>query len=241
MFSKIIFVIAVAAVCAQDHHQHGHEQGHAYSSQSIIRHDISHGHEDSHGHQESQGYHGDSHGHHEISQGYHGASQGHHEISQGYHGGEHIVHQQPIHYVPIAVHHQAPIAVHHEAPVAVHHAAPIAVHHEAPIAVHHEAPAVHHVESAHHEKEHHHGEHHVDYYAHPKYEYEYKIEDPHTGDNKYQHESRDGENVKGVYSLHDSDGSIRTVEYSADKHNGFNAVVKTETKHSHGHEHQYHH
>lgn len=31
--------------------------------------------------------------------------------------------------------------------------------------------------------------------------------------------------VKGQYSVVEADGSIRTVEYTADKHNGFNAVV----------------
>lgn len=56
--------------------------------------------------------------------------------------------------------------------------------------------------------------------AYPKYQYEYKVEDPHTGDNKFQHEVRDGDSVKGVYSLHEADGSIRTVEYSSDKHHG---------------------
>ncbi|XP_031769470.2 putative mediator of RNA polymerase II transcription subunit 12 [Galleria mellonella] len=66
----------------------------------------------------------------------------------------------------------------------------------------------------------------IDYYAHPKYQYEYKVEDPHTGDNKFQHEVRDGDVVKGVYSFHEADGSIRIVEYTSDKHNGFNAVVK---------------
>lgn len=66
----------------------------------------------------------------------------------------------------------------------------------------------------------------IDYYAYPKYQYEYKVEDPHTGDNKFQHEYRDGDVVKGVYSLLEADGSIRTVEYSSDKHHGFNAIVK---------------
>lgn len=56
--------------------------------------------------------------------------------------------------------------------------------------------------------------------AYPKYQYEYKVEDPHTGDNKFQHEIRDGDSVKGVYSLHEADGSVRTVEYSSDKHHG---------------------
>lgn len=58
--------------------------------------------------------------------------------------------------------------------------------------------------------------------GHAKYEFQYKVEDPHTGDNKYQHESRDGHKVHGVYSLHEADGSIRTVHYAADKKTGYN-------------------
>ncbi|KAH9645297.1 hypothetical protein HF086_000460 [Spodoptera exigua] len=77
-------------------------------------------------------------------------------------------------------------------------------------------------------KQHHgHGtEKHVVYYSHPKYEFAYKVEDPHTGDKKSQHESRDGKVVKGVYSLHQPDGTVRIVEYHADKKTGFNANVK---------------
>ncbi|CAG9859389.1 unnamed protein product, partial [Phyllotreta striolata] len=72
---------------------------------------------------------------------------------------------------------------------------------------------------------HHHQEEHIDYYAHPKYSFKYGVNDYHTGDIKSQHESRDGDSVKGQYSLVEPDGSIRTVHYTADKHNGFNAVV----------------
>ncbi|KAM3962329.1 uncharacterized protein ACR2FA_003560 [Aphomia sociella] len=61
--------------------------------------------------------------------------------------------------------------------------------------------------------------------AYPKYEYTYSVADGHTGDNKSQQEVRDGDAVKGSYSFHEADGSIRTVEYTADDHNGFNAVV----------------
>ncbi|KAJ8732894.1 hypothetical protein PYW07_015493 [Mythimna separata] len=115
-------------------------------------------------------------------------------------------------------------SIHHSAPV--HHAAP--VHHVASvqhgIPVHHEAPS-HHAVPVHHDSHDSHDEP-IDYYAYPKYQYEYKVEDPHTGDNKFQHEFRDGDVVKGVYSLQEPDGSIRTVEYSSDKHTGFNAVVK---------------
>lgn len=62
--------------------------------------------------------------------------------------------------------------------------------------------------------------------AYPKYNFDYGVSDHKTGDAKSQWETRDGDVVKGAYSLHESDGTIRTVEYTADKHNGFNAVVK---------------
>lgn len=59
----------------------------------------------------------------------------------------------------------------------------------------------------------------------PKYAFKYGIEDPHTGDAKAQYEERDGEYVKGQYSLVEPDGSIRTVEYTSDPVHGFRAVV----------------
>lgn len=89
---------------------------------------------------------------------------------------------------------------------------------------------------AHHEHHEHHDHHDelVDYYAHPKYAYKYGVNDYHTGDVKSQHETRDGDVVKGSYSLVEPDGSVRTVDYTADKHNGFNAVVhRTAPVHSH--------
>ncbi|KAK9739593.1 Insect cuticle protein [Popillia japonica] len=45
-------------------------------------------------------------------------------------------------------------------------------------------------------------------------------------DNHAQHEERDGDKVKGYYTLKEADGTIRTVHYEADKHNGFNAHVE---------------
>ncbi|KAG8236743.1 hypothetical protein J437_LFUL016998 [Ladona fulva] len=69
--------------------------------------------------------------------------------------------------------------------------------------------------------------------AHPKYQFNYGVNDPHTGDIKNQWEERDGDVVKGSYSLHEADGTVRTVEYTADKHNGFNAVVKRTGKATH--------
>lgn len=67
---------------------------------------------------------------------------------------------------------------------------------------------------------------HVDYHSYPKYKFSYKVKDPHTGDFKSHWEQRDGDKVTGEYSLKEPDGSTRLVEYTADKHEGFNAVVK---------------
>ncbi|RZF32078.1 hypothetical protein LSTR_LSTR013882 [Laodelphax striatellus] len=63
------------------------------------------------------------------------------------------------------------------------------------------------------------------YDPHPQYSYSYAVQDPVTGDTKQQQESRDGDVVQGSYSLVEADGSLRTVEYTADPVNGFNAVV----------------
>ncbi|XP_063361329.1 cuticle protein 8-like [Cydia amplana] len=118
----------------------------------------------------------------------------------------------PAHYAP--AHYAAPVI--HAAPVV--HAAPIA----------HYAPAAHY-------------DHH-DEYAHPKYDFAYSVADPHTGDHKSQHESRDGDAVHGYYELVQPDGSVRKVEYTADDHNGFNAVVHNSAPSIHAAPaHDYHH
>ncbi|XP_049947529.1 uncharacterized protein LOC126455811 [Schistocerca serialis cubense] len=65
-----------------------------------------------------------------------------------------------------------------------------------------------------------------DYVAPPQYRYDYAVRDGHTGDAKTQWEHRDGDRVTGAYSLVDADGTTRIVEYTADDHNGFQAVVK---------------
>ncbi|XP_046960809.1 cuticle protein 8-like [Vanessa cardui] len=121
------------------------------------------------------------------------------------------------HAAPAAVaYHAAPAAVaYHAAPAAVtYHAAPAPVaYHAAPASIaYHAAPVAKVIAQP-------------EEIAHPKYEYNYSVADGHTGDNKQQQESRDGDVVKGSYSFQEADGSIRTVEYSADDHNGFNAVV----------------
>lgn len=54
------------------------------------------------------------------------------------------------------------------------------------------------------------------------------FQDAVTGDIKDQHESRDGDVVQGSYSLVEPDGTKRTVDYTADPVNGFNAVVRKE-------------
>ncbi|EDW81783.1 uncharacterized protein Dwil_GK10833 [Drosophila willistoni] len=63
---------------------------------------------------------------------------------------------------------------------------------------------------------------------HPKYNFAYDVKDALSGDSKSQVESRDGDVVQGEYSLDDADGFRRTVKYTADSVNGFNAVVHRE-------------
>ncbi|KAJ8732889.1 hypothetical protein PYW07_015488 [Mythimna separata] len=82
-----------------------------------------------------------------------------------------------------------------------------------------------------------HGHHDHDYYTPPKYEFEYKIKNPHTGDHKSQHEQRHDDSVKGHWSLQDPDGTDRHVHYHADKHSGFHADVKHSTHHIVPHHH----
>ncbi|KAG6463241.1 hypothetical protein O3G_MSEX013763 [Manduca sexta] len=125
-------------------------------------------------------------------------------------GHGHAVSSQSIVRHDEAVVHGAP-AAHYAAPVAHYAAAPVA-HYAAPVA-HYAAPAAHYAAPVAH------------YDAHPKYDFAYSVADPHTGDHKSQHESRDGDAVHGSYSLVQPDGSVRKVDYSADAHNGFNAVV----------------
>lgn len=63
---------------------------------------------------------------------------------------------------------------------------------------------------------------------HPQYKFAYDVQDAVSGDSKSQVEERDGDVVRGEYSLIDSDGFKRTVHYTADPVNGFNAVVNRE-------------
>ncbi|XP_046960831.1 cuticle protein-like [Vanessa cardui] len=147
-----------------------------------------------------------------------------------YHAAPVAYHASPAHYSSAAAvssqsiqrHDQPQAAVSHyaSAPVAHYAATPVAHYSAAPVAHYAAAPVAHYAAPAHrivsaHEEEH----------AHPKYDFSYSVADGHTGDNKSQHESRDGDAVHGEYSLVEADGSVRTVQYTADAHNGFNAVV----------------
>ncbi|XP_068154351.1 larval cuticle protein A2B-like [Drosophila tropicalis] len=67
-----------------------------------------------------------------------------------------------------------------------------------------------------------------EYDPHPQYKYAYDVQDSLSGDSKSQVEERDGDVVRGEYSLIDADGFKRTVQYTADPINGFNAVVNRE-------------
>uniref|UniRef100_A0A1I8P1M2 Uncharacterized protein n=1 Tax=Stomoxys calcitrans TaxID=35570 RepID=A0A1I8P1M2_STOCA len=85
------------------------------------------------------------------------------------------------------------------------------------------------------------GWYHNDYHSYPKYEFKYGVENSKTGDIKNQWEHRDGDHVKGSYSFKEADGTTRIVDYHANGHHGFNAVVKTlghahypEVRHRHG-------
>lgn len=69
-------------------------------------------------------------------------------------------------------------------------------------------------------------------YAEPeapaRYDFSYSVHDSQSGDVKEQQESRDGDAVRGSYSLVQPDGIQRIVEYTADEHQGFNAIVRYE-------------
>jgi hypothetical protein len=103
-----------------------------------------------------------------------------------------------------------------------HHGYAVKVEHKH-YPVHHEHQHVVPIEHAHHIEEVHD---HKDFYAYPKYKFEYGVKDAHTGDHKSQWEIRDGDVVKGEYTLDEADGTKRVVEYHADDKTGFNAIVK---------------
>ncbi|CAH1363829.1 unnamed protein product, partial [Tenebrio molitor] len=142
----------------------------------------------------------------------------------------------PVAYAaPAIAKYAAPVAAYAAAPVAHAYAAPVAHAYAAPAIAKYAAPAVAYAAPA------------VakavapvayaapvakavvaEHYAPAHYDFGYGVNDPHTGDIKSHQESRRGDVVQGAYSLVDPDGTKRTVQYAADAHNGFNAVVHKE-------------
>ena len=59
-----------------------------------------------------------------------------------------------------------------------------------------------------------------------QYKFGYSVADSTTGDSKTREEERDGDVVRGSYSVADPDGRIRTVTYTADALNGFQVGVQ---------------
>ncbi|KAF4516905.1 hypothetical protein B566_EDAN007993 [Ephemera danica] len=94
--------------------------------------------------------------------------------------------------------------------------APAHHHQVAPVHYHHQAAPTHHHASGTS----------VDYVARPDYKFGYGIEDSKTGNKQSHEESRDGDVVRGQYTVLEPDGSMRIVQYTADPKNGFQAVVK---------------
>ncbi|KAL0840229.1 hypothetical protein ABMA28_015518 [Loxostege sticticalis] len=146
---------------------------------------------------------------------YHAAPVAYHSAPAHYSSAESVSsqsivrHEQPAKLVAAPVYHAAPAPVYQS-----YHAAPAPVtYHAAPAQVSYHAAPVSKVVAQ------------PEEIAYPKYEYNYSVADGHTGDNKSLQESRDGDVVKGSYSFQEADGSVRTVEYTADDHHGFNAVV----------------
>ncbi|XP_047526772.1 cuticle protein 19-like [Vanessa atalanta] len=198
MFSKVFALSAVLAVAAAGLLPEPHySSAGAVSSQSIVRHEQNHA-------AAPIAYHAAPVAYQASPVHYSSAAAVSSQSIQRH--DQHNGGAQTIHYAA------APVAHYSAAPVAHYAAAPVAHYATAPVA--HYATQAHKIVSAHEEE-----------YAHPKYDFSYSVADGHTGDNKSQHESRDGDAVHGEYSLLEADGSVRTVQYTADAHNGFNAVV----------------
>ncbi|CAO1353880.1 unnamed protein product [Diamesa hyperborea] len=63
------------------------------------------------------------------------------------------------------------------------------------------------------------------------YDFNYAVDEASTGDVKSQRESAQNGVIHGSYQLNDADGFLRTVEYTADDVNGFQANVRREPLH----------
>ncbi|XP_065158721.1 histidine-rich glycoprotein-like [Atheta coriaria] len=209
MFVKVCILAAVVACAVAQHH--------ATSYASVSNHVV----------------HGDHHGGEGLGQAQEGGHHGHHE--------EHYPHHHPKYEFKYGVEdkHTHDIKSQHEErdgdvvkgyytlvqPDAVLSCV-FADHHHASSYASYDN----HVEHSYHHGEDEHG--HKEYFHHPKYVYKYGVEDPHTHDMKSAEEERDGDVVKGYYSVVQPDGKTRIVHYTADKHNGFKAEVHyTDTHH----------
>ncbi|XP_017775362.1 PREDICTED: cuticle protein 21-like [Nicrophorus vespilloides] len=159
---------------------------------------------------------------------------GHHATSYSSLSGAPVAHYSA---APEAAHYSAPITAYHADPAFVktlapvaHYAAPVAAHYATPTVFKSVAPVAHYatpnVKAVHQE---------VYPDTHPEYSYQYGVQDAVTGMSnrvsairfKNQHEERDGDVVKGYYTLVQPDGVTRTVHYTADAQNGFNAESNT--------------
>ena len=60
------------------------------------------------------------------------------------------------------------------------------------------------------------------------YDFNYAVNEPLTGDVKSQQEKAVNGVIHGSYQMNDADGFLRTVEYTADDINGFQANVRRE-------------
>ncbi|XP_034238211.1 cuticle protein 19-like [Thrips palmi] len=66
---------------------------------------------------------------------------------------------------------------------------------------------------------------HVGAGSRPEYAFAYGVQDPKSGNAQSHKEERDGDNVRGEYKVLEADGSVRTVTYTVDPKNGFQANV----------------
>lgn len=64
-------------------------------------------------------------------------------------------------------------------------------------------------------------------YPQSNYEYKYEVSDHQTGDRKSHWETREGDKVRGAYTVYEPDGALRRVEYSADSIHGLVVDVQS--------------
>lgn len=92
-------------------------------------------------------------------------------------------------------------------------------HHQKTPSVFHVQPTIVHIPSA---------TRHVNVHDDSNYNFRYAVSDMTTGDIKSHQETRHGDEVQGQYTMMDSDGYQRTVNYRANDRDGFDAEVRRE-------------